>query len=120
MTRLSLTIVTLAGTEYVLFEREGAWAFPSDAFREGESPGAAARRVVEEWTGTTSPKLELMDFVAANDELRFVFRAILTSDPKGAVKRFPRMGLPERVGHLASKDVEEMQKTGLSYKLTRG
>ena len=32
----------------------------------------------------------------------------------------PRMALPEKVGALAGRDVEEMLKTSLAYKLTRG
>lgn len=126
-TDLRLVVVTLAGNEYVLFKPKtgGDWAFPSDAFRPGEAPGAAAKRVVAAWTGTKDPKLEILDFRAGPGALAFVFRALLTEDPRAGeaaseLKRTPRMGLPDRVGDLTGREVEEIQKTGLNYKLTRG
>ncbi len=124
MTRLTLSVVTLAGTDYLLFRTpKGGWNFPTGEFVEGESPAVAARRLVREWTGTSEPKLELLDFRAeAAGGLRFVFRALLTADPTPTVEtgRFKRMEIPSLDGPITPREVEEMQKTGLSYKLTRG
>lgn len=120
MTRVRLDVVTMAGNEYILYERGGAPQFPNDALREGEHPAAGARRVVKEWTGTDAPKLELVDLrVAAPDELSFLFRAHLTADPAGKPTRAKRMELPAMVGTLKGSEVEEALKTSLSYKLTR-
>lgn len=105
----------MAGNEYVLYNGE----FPNGEVREGEHPAAAARRVVKEATGTENPKLELVDLLAEPGSLTFVMRALLTADPRGAAARAKRMELPERVGHLSGKWVEDALKTSLSYKLTR-
>lgn len=114
--RVELVCVTMAGNQYVLYEQ----GFPHGELRDGEAPAEAARRVVKEWTGTDAPKLELIDLRARPGALALVFRALLTSDPQGAFRRVERMGLPERVGALSGRDVEEMLKTSLAYKLTRG
>ena len=118
MTRILLEIVTMAGNEYVLWERSGL-VFPHGEARDGEPPADAARRLVSEWTGTRSPKLELVDMVAGPGALTLVFRAMLVEEPKGAAKRAKRMELPEKVGALSGKYVEEALKTSLNYKLTR-
>lgn len=125
MTDLRLVVVTLYGQEYVAFKpREGGgdaeWTFPHDALKDGESPAAAAKRVVAEWSGTENPKLELMDFVTEEGTLTLAFRAFVMDDPKEECARFPRGGLPDTVGPLPAATVEDMQKTSLSYKLTRG
>lgn len=120
---LRLTVVTLAGQAYVLLsDGDGKQAFPHGGIEAGESPAAAARRVVKEWTGTDAPKLELMDFVPREDALELVFRAFLTGDPvtDRKVTGAPRGGLPDRVNGFDAAALEEMQKTSLSYKLTRG
>lgn len=121
MPTLPITVVTLAGAEYVLFEGDAGPTFPTDEIRAGEAPADAARRVVGEWTGTKDPKLELMDFRVEGDALRFVFRAHLTADlaTDRAHARHGRGGLPELAGPLEAREIEEMQKTSLSYKLTR-
>jgi ADP-ribose pyrophosphatase YjhB (NUDIX family) len=117
--RVELECITMSGSQYALFARDGKPpAFPSGALGDGEHPATAARRLVKEWSGTEAPKLEMVDFVASPGRLALVFRALLTSEPKGATLA-PRMGLPERVGALAGKEVEEMLKTSLAYKLTR-
>lgn len=116
--RVELVVITMAGSQYVLYDRGGP-AFPSGELRDGEAPAAAARRLVKEWTGTDAPKLELADLRAAPGVLHLIFRAILTSDPQGAATRVDRMALPAKVGALDGKDVEDILKTGLSYKLTR-
>lgn len=115
MTRVSLHVITMAGSEYALV----GGAFPSGDLRAGEQPAEGARRIVEETTGTRAPKLELVDLRAEGDELRLVFRALLTDEPKGAT-RARRMELPEKVGALTGKYVEDALKTSLAYKLTRG
>lgn len=118
MTAVRLVCITMTGNEYALWEREGL-SFPHDEVREGESPADAARRVVQEWTSTKAPKLELVDMLASAGTLTLVFRAMLTEDPRGVTRRIKRMELPERVGALAGKYVEDALKTSLNYKLTR-
>lgn len=118
MTAVRLVCITMAGNEYALWER-GGLTFPHDDVRDGESPADAARRVVQEWTSTKAPKLELVDMIAATGALTLVFRAMLTEEPVGVAKRIKRMELPERVGTLAGKYVEDALKTSLNYKLTR-
>lgn len=119
MTRVHLVCITMAGNEYVLSPREGGLAFPHGDLREGEHPAAGARRIVKEWTGTDLPKLELVDMLAEGGALTLVMRAMLVSDPQGAHERRKRMELPERVGALTGKWIEDALKTSLSYKLTR-
>lgn len=118
--RVDLVCVTMAGNQYVHYEA----GFPRGELRDGEAPADAARRVVKEWTGTDAPKLELVDLRAQPGALLLVFRAMLVSDPEAAAhgtpRRADRMGLPEKVGALSGRDVDEMLKTSLAYKLTRG
>ena len=116
--RVELVVITMSGSQYVLYDKGGP-AFPSGELADGEAPAAAARRLVKEWTGTEAPKLELADLRARPGALLLVFRALLTSEPQGAARKVNRMELPEMVGALGGKDVEEVLKTGLSYKLTR-
>ena len=118
MTAVRLVCIAMAGNEYVLWDRNGL-AFPHGELVDGESPADAARRIVASWSSTQAPKLELVDMVAAPGELTLVFRALLTSEPAGVAKRVKRMELPERVGSLTGKYVEDALKTSLSYKLTR-
>ena len=119
MTRVHLVCVTMAGNEYVLYPREGGLSFPHGDLRDGEAPAAGARRLVQEWTGTEAPKLELVDLLAEPGTLTLVMRAMLVSEPKGPVERRKRMELPERVGALSGKWIEDALKTSLNYKLTR-
>lgn len=119
MTRIVLDVITMVGAEYALWDRSGL-AFPHGELQDGEVPADAARRIVEEWSGTKAPKLELADLVSARGELRLVFRALLTDEPKDPPKRVKRMELPEKVGALTGKYVEDALKTSLAYKLTRG
>ncbi|HEX2022710.1 MAG TPA: NUDIX domain-containing protein [Candidatus Thermoplasmatota archaeon] len=119
MTRVDLVLVTMAGSEYALFERDGGPAFPHGELRDGEAPAEAARRLVAEWTGTRAPKLEVLDFLAAPGRLTLVMRALLSDAPSTPHRRAPRMGLPAKVGALDGKYVEEALKTSLAYKLTR-
>ncbi len=119
MTRVLLECVTMAGSDYVLYPRDGAPVFPHGEVRDGEHPAAAAKRIVKEWTGTDAPKLELVDVLAEPGALTFVMRAMLVADPQGAPERRKRMELPERVGRLTGRWVEEALKTSLAYKLTR-
>lgn len=109
----------MVGAEYVLWDRNGL-TFPHGELRDGEAPGDAARRIVLDWTGTRQPKLELLDMVSAPGVLTLIFRAMLVEEPQGAAKRAKRMELPETVGALKGKYVEEALKTSLAYKLTRG
>ena len=119
MTDVQLVCIAMAGNEYVLWDRAGAWSFPEGALAEGEAPADAARRLVLEWTGTRAPKLELVDLLASAGKLTLVMRAMLTDEPQHAPKRAKRFELPEKVGTLTGKYVEEALKTGLNYKLTR-
>lgn len=119
MARVTLDCITMTGNEYVLWARDGP-VFPFGDVRDGEHPAEAARRIVREWTGTEAPKLELVDFRAAPGELALVFRALLVTEPKGDPVRMKRMELPESVGRLKGRYVEESLKTSLNYKLTRG
>ncbi|GEM_PF-5805203 len=119
MTRVLLACIAMSGNQYVLYERDGAWAFPQGELRAGEVVPDAMRRVVEEWTGTRAPKLELVDLLSAPDALTLVYRAMLTEEPQDSPRRVNRMELPEKVGLLAGKHVEEALKTSLAYKLTR-
>jgi len=114
--RVELVCITMAGSQYVLYDG----AFPHGELRDGEPPAEAARRVVKAATGTDAPKLELVDLQARPGALFLVFRGLLTSDPQGQPKRVDRMALPESVGVLKGREVEEMLKTSLAYKLTRG
>ena len=114
--RVDLVCVTMAGNQYVAYED----GFPAGELGEGEAPADAARRLVKARTGTDAPKLELVDLRARPGGLTLVFRAMLTSEPQGAARRYERMGLPEKVGALTGREVEEMLKTSLAYKLTRG
>jgi len=109
----------MAGTQYVLYEREGKPVFPHGEPRDGEAPAQAARRLVEEWTATKSPKLELVDLAASPGTLTLIFRAVLVDEPRNGPKRVNRMELPPRVGTLEGKYVDDALKTSLSYKLTR-
>lgn len=119
MTRVDLVCITMAGAEYVLYSREDGLVFPHGEVHDGEHPAVAARRLVAEWTGTASPKLELVDVLAEPGSLTFVMRALLVDEPGGPHERRKRMELPERVGRLTGKWVEEALKTSLPYKLTR-
>ena len=119
MTTVRLVCIPMAGNEYVLWERDGL-TFPHGELRDGEAPADGARRIVHEWSGTKAPKLELVDMLAEAGSLLLVFRALLTEEPQGAAKRAKRMELPERVGTLAGRYVEDALKTSLNYKLTRG
>lgn len=120
MTRVQLVCITMAGAEYVYYERDAGLSFPQGELREGESPAQAARRLVEEWTGTMAPKLEMVDITAQPGTLTFVMRAMLVESPTGSPRKAPRMGLPAKVGLLDGKYIEEALKTSLAYKLTRG
>lgn len=117
--RTLLACIAMSGSQYVLYERDGAPSFPHGELREGEPVPDAMRRVVAEWTGTRAPKLELVDLVSAPGALTLVFRALLTEEPQGAPRRVNRMELPARAGPLEGKYVEEALKTSLAYKLTR-
>lgn len=117
--RVRLVCITMLGADYVLCERDGG-AFPHGELAPAEPPAEAARRVVLEWTGTRAPKLELVDLRADAEGLLLVFRAMLTETPTTPTLKAARMSLPARVGALAGPDVEEMLKTSLAYKLTRG
>lgn len=119
MTQVELVCVTMVGNEYALFPREGQSVFPHGVLQDGEGPAVGARRVVQEWTGTVAPKLELVDVLAEPGSLTFVMRALLTAEPAVPFERRKRMELPERVGRLGGKWVEDALKTSLSYKLTR-
>lgn len=120
MATVRVECVTMVGSEYVLFERNGVLSFPHGELKVGEAPGDAARRIVADWTSTKSPKLELVDVVSSAEGLTLVMRAMLVEEPQGVVKRAKRMELPEKVGALSGKYVEEALKTSLNYKLTRG
>jgi ADP-ribose pyrophosphatase YjhB (NUDIX family) len=100
--------------------RNAALTFPHGELKVGEAPGDAARRIVAEWTSTKAPKLELVDVTSAPDGLTLVMRAMLVEEPQGVAQRSKRMALPENVGALTGKYVEEALKTSLNYKLTRG
>lgn len=118
--RVRLECVTMLGNEYALWRRDGRLLFPHGELRDGEAPADAVRRVVEEWTGTRAPKVELADLLAHDGGLLLLFRAVLTEDPKGEPpQRFKRMELPEDAGALGGRRVEDALKTSLSYKLTR-
>lgn len=117
MTDVRLVCIAMVGNEYALWDRDGL-TFPHGSLGRAEAP-AAARRIVEEWTGTRAPKLELVDMLAEGDALTLVFRAMLVEEPKGVAKRAKRMELPEKVGGLSGKYVEDALKTSLNYKLTR-
>jgi ADP-ribose pyrophosphatase YjhB (NUDIX family) len=119
MTRVTLACIAMAGNQYVLYERGGVLSFPEGELREGEPVADAMRRLVEAWTGTRAPKLELVDVLHAPGELRLVYRAMLIDEPQGDAKRVARMELPAKVGALEGKYVEEALKTSLAYKLTR-
>lgn len=118
MTQLRLVCITMAGHEYALFDG----GFPEGEPRDGEPIGDAARRLVDEWTGTQLPKLEIVDLLAAPGRLTFVMRALLITEPASTTRkltRAKRMELPAKVGSLDGKYVEEALKTSSSYKLTR-
>ena len=119
MTTVRLVCITMAGNEYALWDRQGL-TFPHGELVEGEPAAEAARRIVQEWTSTKAPKLELVDLLTTPGALTLVFRAILTEDPVGVAKRSGRMELPAQVGALTGKYVEDALKTSLNYKLTRG
>lgn len=119
MPRVDLVVITMEGNQYVLYERDGAPVFPHGELADAEAPADAARRIVQDWTGTRAPKLELVDLRAAPGALTLLFRAMLVDAPQGDAKRAPRMGLPAQVGALTGADVEEALKTSLNYKLTR-
>lgn len=109
----------MVGSDYVLWDRSGL-RFPHGELADGEAPGEAARRLVLGWTGTKTPKLEILDILSAVGVVTLVFRAMLVEEPTGAPKRVKRMELPADVGALSGKYVEEALKTSLAYKLTRG
>lgn len=118
--KVELECIAMAGNQYVLTLQGGAPAFPRGELRPGEPPADAMRRIVKEATGTDAPKLEVVELRAGKqDALQIVFRALLVGEPQGEHKRVARMELPERVGTFTGREVEEMLKTGLNYKLTR-
>lgn len=119
MTRVLVEVVTMVGSDYVLWDRSGL-RFPHGELADGEAPGDAARRLVLEWTGTKAPKLEILDILSVAGVVTLVFRAMLVEEPAGSPKRVKRMELPASVGALSGKYVEEALKTSLAYKLTRG
>lgn len=119
MTRVLLACIAMSGNQYVLYERDGALSFPQGELRAGEPVADAMRRIVEEWTGTRAPKLELVDLLNGPDALTLVYRAMLVEEPQGAARRVNRMELPAKVGALDGKHVEDALKTSLAYKLTR-
>lgn len=119
MTRVLVECITMVGGEYVLWDKDGV-RFPHGELRSGEAVGDAARRLVLDWSGTRAPKLELVDLVTASDTVTLVVRAMLVDEPTGVARRAKRMELPEHVGALTGKYVEEALKTSLNYKLTRG
>ncbi|HWG92404.1 MAG TPA: NUDIX domain-containing protein [Candidatus Thermoplasmatota archaeon] len=124
-------VIVMDGTRYALFRPHhgGEPVFPHGAFKVGEAPAEAARRLVKEWTGTDNPKLEVVDFLTrdgpgGHKTLEFVFRALLTDAPKvgpaaSELVHRNRMELPDRVGTLQGRWIEDALKTGLNYKLTR-
>lgn len=118
MTTVRLVCITMVGSEYALWDKDGL-TFPHGEVKDGEQPAEAMRRIVEDWTGTRNPKLEMVDVVAKPGELLLVARAMLVEEPKGVAKRAKRMELPDKVGALTGKYVEESLKTSLNYKLTR-
>lgn len=118
MTTVRVVCITMVGSEYALWDRQGL-TFPHGELKEGEQPADAMRRIVEEWTGTRSPKLEMVDLVASPGALLLLARAMLVEEPKDVAKRAKRMELPAKVGELTGKYVEESLKTSLNYKLTR-
>lgn len=117
--RVTLDLVTMQGARYVLLDRGNGPEFPHGELKSGEAPGAAARRILLDWTGLTDPKLEVVDFVTEADELRMLFRAISADLPKVAHKTAGRMELPPKLGRLTGPAVEEALKTSLAYKLIR-
>lgn len=119
MTRVLLACIAMAGNQYVLYEKDGALRFPEGELQEREAVPDAMRRIVESWTGTKLPKLEVVDLLSGAGTLTIVYRALLTDEPKGAAKRVNRMELPQKVGLLEGRQVEEGLKTSLAYKLTR-
>lgn len=129
---LSAHVITMDGTRYALFRPKagGEPQFPGGPLELNEAPADAARRLVREWTGTGSPKLELVDMLsrpATGDapwRFELVFRALLTETPSpgpaaSEMVHKNRMELPTRVGTLEGRWVEDALKTGLNYKLTR-
>lgn len=118
MTKVGIVCITMVGSEYALWDREGL-TFPNGELREGEAPADATRRIILEWTGTSAPKLELVDLLHTSGALTLVLRAMLVEEPKNAARRVKRMELPEKVGPFTGRYVEESLKTGLNYKLTR-
>ncbi len=128
---LSLDVITMVGAEFVLMKPRKTkdpetLVFPSSDFLVDESPADAARRVVEAWTGTKNPKLELVDWRVTTSpwEMAFVFRALLIDEPVAtdeveSFTRVNRMDLPAQIGRLEGAWVQEALKTGLNYKLTR-
>lgn len=116
--RVTFDVVTMVGSQYALFERDGHAQFPHGELHEGEPVAAAARRVVAEWTGVDAPKLEIVDLRSERSELAIVVRALLP-EAKSPHTLAPRMGLPPSVGRLPPAYVEEALKTSLAYKLTR-
>lgn len=118
MTKVGIVCITMVGSEYALWDRDGL-TFPHGELRDGEAPADAVRRIVLEWTGTSAPKLELVDLLHASGTLTLVLRAMLVEEPKYVARRVKRMELPEKVGALGGRYVEESLKTGLNYKLTR-
>lgn len=118
MTTVRLVCITMVGSEYVLWDKDGL-TFPRGELKDGEQPADALRRLVEEWSGTKAPKLEMVDLLASPGELLLVARAMLVEEPTNVAKRAKRMELPDKVGALTGKYVEESLKTSLNYKLTR-
>lgn len=114
--KVQLVCIAMWGNQYVLY----GGAFPEGELRPGEQPAEAMRRLVKDTTGTDAPKLEVVDMHATPDALLLVLRALLTSEPRGAFETRARMELPARVGRFSAKEVEDLLKTGLNYKLTRG
>lgn len=117
--RVLLDVITMQGSRYVLVERDGSARFPAGELAAGETPGAAARRILKESTGLEGPKLEVVDMRPAGGDLQVVFRALVGDAPKTPHRTAGRYELPEDLGRLTGAYVEEALKTSFAYKLTR-
>jgi ADP-ribose pyrophosphatase YjhB (NUDIX family) len=121
---IGVTVVTLYKDKMVLFERPGLvggadvgdlW-FPWDHLEYGESPDAAAKRVLKQWGRAEAKETrlaEVFSMVPPGEDWQLIFHyvAALKAPPKNgdnvrSIKIIAREQLPRMVGLLRRSDIK--------------
>ncbi len=121
---INVNIVTLYKNKVVLFEKLGLpggqelgdlW-FPWDYLEYGESPEAAAKRVLKQWGKTEAKKIKLVEVFSMippgeDWQLEFQYVTELRAPPRNGthvktVKIIEQAQLPRMIGWLRRSDVK--------------